>query len=306
MSFAHPMFLIVGLVAALALTWLYVAAERRKTAQDLAYSSIAFFAQAVAPRPWIPRLLRIAWIAGVLALAVAIAGPRLVVPVPAHDAAVFICIDTSGSMQSTDVQPTRAQAATAAARAFIAQAPSGTKIGLIAFASDAQVVQPLTADHDQAIAALDEIPTPNGATSIGDALQLAVQGLPASGHRAIVLITDGVNNHGVDPNEVAQYLGSHHIPVYTVGIGTPNGDVIPGTSEQAGIDEDALRSYAEVSGGAYARAENARDLREALSRLGSVTTIEPRKIDASLGFALGGALIIAGVFIAGFTLGRVP
>jgi len=54
------------------------------------------------------------------------------------------------------------------------------------------------------------------------------------------LITDGVNNSGDDPMEVAQRLGTQHIPVYPVGIGTQNGGLIPGTNEEATIDEDAL------------------------------------------------------------------
>jgi Ca-activated chloride channel family protein len=217
---------------------------------------------------------------------------------------VFICIDTSGSMRSTDVQPTRAQAAKDAARAFVDQTSPGTKIGIIAFSSGASVVLPLTADHDQAKAALDAIPEPDGATAIGDALRLAAEGLPPAGHRVVVLVTDGVANVGADPQEAAQFLGSHHIPIYTIGIGTPNGDVIGG--EQATIDESALQSYAEVSGGAYARAENATQLRDALARLGNVTAFERKPVDTSLGFAFAAALLFAGAMFTGLATGRVP
>jgi Ca-activated chloride channel family protein len=120
------------------------------------------------------------------------------------------------------------------------------------------------------------------------------------------LITDGVNNTGTDPLEMAQYLGAHHIPVYTVGIGTPNGGLIPGTNEEATIDEEALRGYALASGGAYARAENATQLRDALARLGRVTSLTRKPVDASLGFTIGGALGMLAAFLAGFGLGRYP
>ncbi len=108
------------------------------------------------------------------------------------------------------------------------------------------------------LAALDTVPPANGATAIGDALALAGQMLPASGHRAIVLVTDGVNNNGVDPLEVAQQLGARGIAIYTVGIGTNgSGLAIPGTTEEASIDEDALREIATAGNGTYTRTVDA-------------------------------------------------
>jgi Ca-activated chloride channel homolog len=306
MSIDHPARLIAGVLALALFAVLYETLTRRATARDLAYSNVAFFEAAVKPRRWIPRALQLLWVLALAAVVLAVSGPHITLAVPARDGSVFICIDTSGSMQSTDVFPTRAQAAKVAARAFINESPTGTKIGIIAFSGTAGVVQPLSADHQQVIASLDEIPSPNGATSIGDALKLAAQMLPQNGHRVIILITDGVNNSGVDPGEMSQWLGAHHVPVYTVGIGTPNGGLIPGTNEEATIDENALRGYAQASGGAYARAESATQLRDALAQLGRITSLQRKPVDASLGFAVGGALGMLLAFIAGFGLGRYP
>ena len=255
MTFDRPVDLVAALAAVVVFAIVYDRLARRRTARDLAYSNVAFFLAATRPRAWIPRALQALWLLALLCVALAIGGPHLTLPVPARDGSVFICIDTSGSMASTDVEPTRAAAAKAAARAFIAETPPGTKIGIIAFAGAAGIVQPLSADHQTVETALDDIPLPNGATAIGDALQLAAQNLPERGHRVVILITDGVNNAGTDPTEVARWLGAHHVPVYTVGIGTPAGGMIPGTNQEATIDEDALRAYAQSSGGAYARAE---------------------------------------------------
>jgi Ca-activated chloride channel homolog len=304
MSFEHPWWLAIGTVLGIGVALGYVLAERRMTSRDLAYSDLAFFESAVSARAWITHALRGVWIAALACIVLSASGPKLTIPTVVKDGSVFICIDTSGSMQSTDVQPTRAQAAKEAARAFIDQASSGTKIGIIAFASGASVIQPLTADHDQVKSALDAIPEPNGATAIGDALRLAAEGLPPAGHRVVVLVTDGVNNAGSDPQEAAQYLGAHHIPVYTIGIGTPNGDLIGG--EQATIDESALESYADASGGAYARAENATQLRDALARLGSVTAFERKPVDTSLGFAFAAAILFGTALFTGLATGRVP
>jgi len=305
-SLDHPVRFAAALLAVAVFALLYGVLQRRKSAQDLAYSNVAFFAMAARPRTWIPRALQTLWVLALAAVALGVSGPHLQLVLPSHDGAVFICIDTSGSMASTDVFPTRAAAAKAAARAFVNQSPSGTKIGIISFAGGAGIVVPLSSDHSAVLAGLDEIPQPDGATAIGDALELAARFLPARGHRAVILVTDGVNNSGTDPMEMAQYLGRHHIPVYTVGIGTPQGGLIPGTDEEATIDEGALRGYAQVSGGAYARAENATELREALQRLGRVTSLQPRRVDASLPFAAGGALAMVGAFLLGLGLGRIP
>lgn len=306
MSLDHPARLVVGLIVVLAFAWLYNRLQRRATARDLAYSNLAFFQSAVKPRTWIPRALQVLWIVALGAVALGVSGPHLTLPTLVHDGSVFICIDTSGSMASTDVLPTRAAAARAAARAFVDETPSGTKIGIISFSGAAGIVQPLSSDHRQVDAALEQIPMPNGATAIGDALQLAAQNLPPAGHRVVILITDGVNNAGTDPMQVAQWLGAHHIPVYTIGIGTAAGGLIPGTNEEATIDEDALRGYAQVSGGAYARAENATQLHDALARLGRITSVERKPIDASFDFAVTGVLGMLVAFLAGFGLGRYP
>lgn len=306
MTIDHPARLAAGIVAVALFAALYVWMARRSTARDLAYSNVAFFAEAARPRRWIPRALQALWIVALAALVLGISGPHLSLLVPARDGSVFVCIDTSGSMASTDVFPTRAQAAKSAARAFVEESPRGTKIGIISFAGAAGVVAPLSADQASVIAALDDIPSPNGATAIGDALKLAAQMLPARGHRVIILITDGVNNAGTDPTEIAQWLGAHHVPVYTIGIGTPNGGLIPGTDQEATIDEDALRGYAQASGGAYARAENATQLHDALARLGRVSSLQRKQVDGSLGFTVAGAVGMLAAFLAGFGLGRYP
>jgi Ca-activated chloride channel homolog len=305
-SVDRPLWLAIGVVVLAAFAYLYGRLERRATARDHAYSNVEFFVAAAKPRRWVPRALEGLWLVALGCALLAVSGPHLTLPMPARDGAVFVCIDTSGSMASTDVMPTRADAAKAAARAFIGETPPGTKIGIIAFAAGAAIVQPLSADHQQVSDSLDQLPLPNGATAIGDALQLAAQNLPAHGHRVVILITDGVNNAGVDPLEVAQYLGAHRVPVYTVGIGTASGGIIPGTNDVATIDEDALRQYASLSGGAYARAENATQLRDALARLGRLTSLEKQRVNASLGFALAGAAGMLIAFVAGFGLGRYP
>ncbi|HUA09772.1 MAG TPA: VWA domain-containing protein [Candidatus Acidoferrales bacterium] len=304
MSFDRPWLLALGAIAVFVLTLLYRRAQGRVSAQALRYSNIAFLRGALGARDWMARSLGAAWIVALCALAVGVAGPHLRLPLPVADGSVFICIDTSGSMASTDVSPTRAAAAQSAARAFVEESPPGIKIGLISFSGDAELISPLSANRESILAAIDQIPAPNGATAIGDALRLAASQFPPAGHRVVILITDGVNNTGVDPQEMAQYLGDHHVPVYTIGIGTANGDVIGG--EESTIDENALESYASVSGGAYARAQNATELRDALARLGRETTIAQQSVSASLGFVLAGAGLLIVTMLSALATGRLP
>lgn len=306
MTFAHPWRLALAAAAVLAFLALYRYAQERKTGREHQYTHLPFLLEATnaSDLPW--RWLLAGWLLGVALLASAFAGPRLPVWVPIKDAAIAICIDTSGSMAATDVRPSRAAAARAAAQAFIEGTPPGTRIAIVAFATQAALMAPLTADRTRLQLALEELPTPNGATAIGDALALAAQQLPPRADRAILLVTDGVNNSGIDPLGVAQRLGTLHVPVYAVGIGTNGGALIPGTAQSAGIDERALRSYALASGGAYARAADAKQLRQALAQLGRSTTVRRRVMDVSFAAAVLGGLTMLLTFVVGFAAGRYP
>lgn len=306
MSLTHPWMLLVVLVGIVGAARLLNAFSERQTRDALTYSHLPFIAGLAAESRWRERWLRIAWITATGLLLLALTGPHFLVPVPVRDGAIVICIDTSGSMASTDVAPTRAIAARRAVRAFLQTLPPGVRVGIVAFSSGVGIVQPLTANHARAIASLMQIPPPNGATAIGDALDTAAQMLPKHGHRAIVLVTDGVNNTGVNPLSVAQTLGARAIPIYPVGIGTNTGAIIPGTSDQAGLNGAALRSYAQAGGGTYARAHTAQTLQRKLAQLGHVTGFKAKFIDASLALAwLGGALALVGVVVGRFW-GKVP
>ena len=122
-----------------------------------------------------------------------------------------------------------------------------------------------------------------------------------------MLITDGVNNLGADPLAVAPQVGAAGIEIDTIGIGTNgSGELIPGTAEEAAMDEDALRQIAASAHGAYARAGDAGSLRGRLAALASSTTKEKQRIDASFPLALGGGLVLAGAIGAGLLAGRFP
>ncbi len=292
MSFAKPQVLAIAIVVTAIFAAAYFWTQRRRKDGALRYSNLAFLIEAARPRAWPHAAVAAAWIAAVALVAMAFAGPRIRALVPVHGGAVVLCIDTSGSMAAQDVQPTRAAAALAALRAFIDRTPADTAVGIVAFAGEAVEIAPPQRDRERLRAALEEIPAPNGATAIGDALALARRILPNTGQRAVVLITDGENNRGSDPMNAATALGTARIALFTVGIGTNAGALIPGTLQTAGIDEDALRRYARIAGGSYSRAGDAAQLREALARLSRTTSFRRAAVDVSLPVAAAGAALM--------------
>lgn len=306
MSFAHPSAIALIVIGAAIFAALYLHAQRRRARNAVQYSNLPFLIAAAQPRPWPARLMSFAWILAVVLVGLALAGPRVHAAIPVFGGSVVLCVDTSGSMTATDVAPTRASAALTAMRAFIDRTPDATAIGIVSFAGEAQEIVPPTRDRDQLRAGLDAVPAPNGATAIGDALALAQRILPKSGHRVVVLITDGENNKGLDPTQAAKLLAANKITLYTIGIGTNSGALIPGTLQEAGIDEDALRSYAEITGGAYSRADDATQLRQALARLGRSTSFEHGTVDISLQTAVAGAVLMSLTFLGGLAAGRYP
>jgi Ca-activated chloride channel family protein len=307
MTFAHPFALIVTVIVVALLLWGLRTIERRRSADALAYSNLAFLESAAATRiPW-AGVVAGAWALAVVCIGVALAGPHLVAPVSVRDGAVALCIDTSGSMAASDVQPTRAEAALRAAREFIDDVPDGTRISIVAFSSNAAIVQSASDDKDAVRDALTRIPPPNGGTAIGDALALAARSLPPVRHRAIVLVTDGVNNQGSDPLSVAPQIGATGTTIETVGIGTSgSGLLIPGTLEEADLDESALRAVARAGHGAYARVGDADALAKRLGDIARASTVERRRIDASFPLAIAGGTLMLLTTFGAFGMGRFP
>jgi Ca-activated chloride channel family protein len=306
MSFTNPFAIVGALVVVLVVAYLIRRIANRSSAQAFAYSDLAFAERNAAPNMRWDRLLAGAFLLGVFALAVAPAGPHLVASVPSHDATVVLCVDTSGSMRAADILPSRIDAARNAVRAYIDALPAGTRVGIVAFSSGAVVVQTPTDDRDQARNAVALIPQPNGGTAIGDALMSAARLLPERGARAIVLLTDGVNNLGAAPLDVAPQIGATGTRIFTIGIGTQNGGLIPGTMEEAEIDEDALRSIAAAGHGDYHRATDAAALQGDLANLVRETVWEKKRVDASLPFALVGGICVVLSVLGAATLGRFP
>ncbi len=306
MSFAHPTLLVVAALAFAAFVVGYRALERRRAAQAYAFSDLAFALAAMRPARWPAAALFASYVVGTGAVLFALAGPHLVTRVPSKDGTVVICVDTSGSMRARDVAPTRAEAAHAAARAFVDAVPEGTRVGLVTFSSGANVIAAPTADLDAVRDAFDRIPPPDGATAIGDALEAAAAQMPASGKRIVVLLTDGINNRGTDPLGDSQAIGARGITIETVGVGSSgSGEIIPGTNEPAELDAAALTTIAENGRGRYVEARDAGSLKAAFRAIALATVWEKKRIDASFPIALGGGVVLVVTLLGALAAGRL-
>jgi len=180
---------------------------------------------------------------------------------------ILIAIDTSKSMLANDVSPSRLGRAKLVAEDLIAALPE-ERVGLIAFAGEADVQAPLTIDHETVIDAINHLDTntvARGGTDIASAIRAAELALGQKGKslRALVLLTDGeeLDEDGVEAAHKAAEAG---IRIFTVGIGSPNGSEIAlpngqvlrdreGEIVTSRLDEARLKAIAETTGGFYVR-----------------------------------------------------
>lgn len=299
MSFAAPLWL-----AALALVPIAMLASRvaRRRARRYAvrYPAVATLQVAAGPvSSWRRRLPAAFALAAIAALALALARPQVSHSVPVGRASIMLVTDHSGSMAATDVLPTRLAAAERAANTFIDQLPSTVQVGAVAFSGSPDGVQAPVADHGAARAIIDAQDA-NGATATGDALQLALQLLHAGDKRhppaAIVLLSDGSANAGVDVAAVARQAAGDKVPIYTVALGTPNG-VLPNPDPLAPPvavppDPQLMQEIARLSGGRAFDAQTADELSSIYKHLGSRLGSVTRKREVTAVLAAGGLALL--------------
>jgi Ca-activated chloride channel family protein len=184
---------------------------------------------------------------------------------------LIVAIDTSRSMLAVDVKPNRLARAKLAVQDLLAQL-NGDRIGLVAFAGSAFVQCPLTLDYGAFAQSLDAVEVgiiPKGGTALADAIDSSLEAFEGrqGSHQALVLITDGEDHEG-KVKDAAKRASERGVKIYTVGIGTPDGELIPGESggflkDRSGqvvksrLDEESLKDIAVETGGVYLHAAGA-------------------------------------------------
>jgi Ca-activated chloride channel homolog len=313
----HLLWLLVmvpGLVAA----YLYVLRRRKKAV--VRYASLAMIRDALGPaqtlRRHVPPIL---FLLALIAMIVAIARPAAVVTLPSQHETVVLAIDVSGSMRATDVEPNRLAAAQTAAKTFVNEQPRSTRIGVVAFAATALVVQHPTQNREDIIAAIDRLQLQRG-TAIGSGIVVALgaifpnagitlESLDRKGGRrpmarglddpatastefkpvapgsytsaAVVLLTDGQRTTGPDPLEAARMSADRGIKIFTVGIGTTDGEIMgfEGWRMRVRLDEETLKAIANTTHGEYFYAGTAAELNRIYRSMNSRFVMEKKETE---------------------------
>ena len=346
-SFLWPQMLWLLLVLPL-LVLLYLWLLRRRQRTALRYANLSIVREALGKGPgWrrhVPPMLLLLALAAML---LAAARPTASITLPSTQQTIILAMDVSGSMRAEDVAPNRLVASQNAAKAFLAELPRHVKVGIVAFAGSAQVVQPITLSREDLVTAIDKFQLQR-ATAIGSAIVVSLSELfpeqrisltdmtysrntdpfaprgrsldqprnneekafqpvePGSyGSAAIILLTDGQRTTGVDTAEAAKMAADRGVRVYTVGVGTVEGEVIgfEGWSMRVRLDEDTLKDVARTTKAEYFYAGTAENLKQIYQSLSSRLTVEKKETEVSGLLALlaaGLVVLAAGLSLAWF------
>ncbi len=151
---------------------------------------------------------------------------------------IVVAVDTSKSMLATDIAPNRLARAKLAVQDLVKLARSD-RLGLVAFAGTAYLQCPLTRDDAafrQSLDMLDVNLIPQGGTAIGEAIQTALTAFKEEdNHKVLVLFTDG-EDHDSQAFEIAQRAAAEGLKIFTIGIGTTDGEMLRVPSQAGALD----------------------------------------------------------------------
>ena len=330
-------FFLLPLIAVLPAVYVWLLRRRKRTAlrfADLGLVKQAVGASTALRRHTPPALLYLA----LILMLVAIARPAAVVTLPSERATVVLTMDVSASMRAQDVTPNRISAAQAAARAFVADQPASTRIGVVAFSSAAMIAQTPTINRDDVLAAIERL-RPQRYTAVGSGIVTSLQALfpeaeaefalaPSRGPRAvplgdatpapkpktppvppgsytsavIILLSDGQTNVGVAPLDAARLAADRGVRIFTVGFGSPQGGMVDfggGGFMRVQLDEETLKAIADITHARYFHAVSEAELREIYKSLTAQFVTETKRTELTALIALpAGLLLVISVLLS--------
>ena len=331
LTFMWPQFLWLLLAVPL-LVAVYFWLLRRKKKLSLRYASLSIVKKAMGTSlNWRRHVPPILFLLAITAMLVAASRPLAVITLPSTQETIILAMDVSGSMRATDVKPNRLVASQNAAKAFLAELPRSVRVGIVAFAGSAQVVQPPTLSREDLVAAIDKFQLQR-ATAIGSAIVVSLAELfPDDGidlaamtygsgkqrgvaidqtpkkakkefvpvapgsynSAAIILLTDGQRTTGVDTMEATKMAADRGVRIYTVGVGTVDGETIgfEGWSMRVRLDEATLKAVALQTQAEYFYAGSAETLKKVYEKLSSRLTVEKKETEIAGLLALVAAVL---------------
>ncbi len=321
----------------------YLLGQRRRTRYAVRFTNLDLLANVVRRSPgWRRHLPPALYLLALTGLLLSLARPQATTLVPKEQATVMLVMDTSGSMNATDVAPSRMIAAEQAALTFVDQLPAKFRVGVVSFAGTAQILVRPTTDR---VAVQDALATLNadGPTAMGDAIDRALEARrpptpPApsttvpNGQRltppstttpdpskeppmVILLLSDGANTQGrTQPLDAARHARQVSVPIFTIALGTDTGMVdIP--DEQTGQlrripvppDKFTLQRVADATGGRFFIAPSNKDLKAIYHDLGSKIGFVKQRQEITVIFAAGALLLlVAGAGLSLVWFSRFP
>ena len=324
------------------LVLLYVWLLRRRKKTALRYASLSLVKEALGARSaWRRHVPPTLLLLALTALLLATARPTAVVTLPSQSQTIVLAMDVSGSMRATDVEPNRLVASQEAAKAFVAELPRSVRVAVVAFAGTAAVVQAPTLSREDVYASIDRFQLQR-ATAIGSGIVLSLATIfpeagidlsqitgqrnmpPAPGDKpkqpftpvppasynsaAIILLTDGQRTTGPDSLEAAKMAADRGVRIYTVGIGTKEGETIgfEGWSMRVRLDEETLKAVAKLTNADYFYAGTAQDLKKVYQGLSTRLIVEKKETEISALLAvIGAALVILAAGLSVWWFGRI-
>ncbi len=311
---AGRLWLLVGVVA---LAIAYVLVQARRTTYAVRFTNLELLGTVAPRRPgWRRHATAGVFLASISVFVLAFAQPARDEQVPRERATVIMAIDTSLSMEATDVAPSRLEAAQNAALDFVDVLPDKINLGLVTFNGNAVVRVPPGTDREPVIRAIENLEL-GEATAIGEAIFTsldAVDSVPPDeeGTRPparIVLMSDGETTVG-RPNEVAVEAAlKADVPVSTIAFGTDEGTIeVPETGIiPVPVNEEALGDIADQTGGAAFTAETADELTAVYEDIGTSVGYETEEVEITSVFVgLGLVLMMATAGLSLVWFNRLP
>lgn len=248
--------------------------------------------------------------------AVAMARPSVEETAQEDRSSVMLTIDVSESMVKTDLEPSRLQAAIAAAESFADQAPATTSIGVTTFAESAQVLLAPTLDRDRLAEVLDGVDDTRVGTALGEAVTTSLASLASVGAVAdpppsdpsdspgrILVLTDGANSirRATAPEVAADRAAAAGVPIYTVLLGDD-----PGRDDQP-LPAETLSAMSTRTGGIFAQSITTADLQAVFQDIGTIVAPVERLRELTVWVAAAAiALLLVALVLAGLARPRRP
>ena len=309
-----------GLLLVLALAVAYGATALLRRRYTVRFTNLSLLDSVAPRRPgWRRHLAAAAFLLSIVSMLLAWARPADEVQVPKERATVVLAIDTSLSMEATDVAPSRIEAAQQAALSFIDELPSQINVGLVSFDGVARVRVTPTTDRQPVRAAIETLEL-GPATAIGEAIFAGLDAIATAPTYAdddedaepvparMVVMTDGKTTVGRPDVDGAEAAVAAEVPVSTIAFGTDRGTiVIDGEIQPVPVDREPLRLIAERTGGQFFSAESLGELQSVYEDIGSSVgfdTEEREVTDRFAGYAVVLVLISAALSLLWFQ--RLP